>query len=134
MGIDYGSVRVGIAVSDPLRIIARAIAVVPNTPSLYTELKRLTQEYEIEKIVVGMPFTLKGEKGQKALEVDEFISHLRGVVDLEIVTCDERFTSQTAHDTLLMMGVRKKQRQSKGRIDSMAAALILQEYLNSEQR
>lgn len=130
LGIDYGTRRIGVAVSDPLNIIARGVAVIENTPSLFDELKRIVREFDPEKIVVGMPFNLKGEKGVKAQEVELFIARLEGEIELEVVRQDERFTSQQAHQTLRDMGVKKKQRQHKGVIDAMAAALILQGYLD----
>lgn len=131
LGIDFGTKRIGIAVSDPLRIIARSLCVLENSSGAQAKIMALVAEYEIETIVVGMPYTLKGDKGQKAEEVDAFIDRLRKVTDAEILTWDERFSSHTAHETLLTMGVRKKARASKGRIDEMAAAIILQGYLDS---
>lgn len=132
LGIDYGERRIGIAVSDPLGIIARGIGVIKNSPAMMDEIKHFVREYDPEKIVVGMPFNLKGEKGQKAQEVEEFIRQLRVEFEIEVLHADERFTSQIAENTLLQMGVKKKGRQSKGVIDQMAAALILQGYLNDQ--
>ena len=131
LGIDFGSKRIGIAVSDPMNIIARGITVVPNSPRAVDDILKIASEYEVAKIVVGMPFTLKGTKGMKAEEVERFIEKLSENTDLEIIQWDERFTTHTAHQTLLTMGVRKKARQSKERIDEMASALILQGYLDS---
>ena len=131
LGIDYGSKRIGIAVSDPLRIIARGLQVIANSPKTIDEIKRLVSEYDIEKIVVGMPFNLKGERGQKAEEVQSFIEKVKAEINIEVVEWDERFTSQDAHQTLRDMGAKKKQRQSKEKIDEIASALILQGYLDS---
>lgn len=134
MGIDYGSVRVGVAISDPLRIIAQGIAVLKNSTKLFDEIRTIAREYDVETIVVGMPFTVRGERGEKAAEVGQFITRLRDELSLEVVECDERYTSRMAHETLHTMGVPKKKRRSKERIDAMASALILQEYLNDLKR
>ncbi len=131
LGIDFGTRRIGIAVSDPLRVIARGLTVVRNSPRAVMEIARLTEEYDVEKIVVGLPLTLKGEKGQKAKEVEAFAEELRKVLRVDVVFWDERFSSHAAHETLRTMGVRKKARRSKERIDEMASAIILQGYLDS---
>ena len=70
LGIDYGSTRIGVAVSDPLNIIAKGIEVVPNTPRCVERIREIAEEYEVGVIVVGMPFNLKGEAGKKAEEVE----------------------------------------------------------------
>ena len=133
LGIDYGSKRIGIAVSDPLNIIARSVKVILYSHKMFDEIKSLADEFDVAAIVVGMPFTLKGERGSKAGEVMRFIEQLKLVVNVEIIEWDERHTSQDAHQTLRDMGAKKKQRQSKEKIDEMASALILQGYLDSKQ-
>ena len=130
LGIDYGSKRIGIAVSDPLNIIARGVTVLPNTPKMIGEIKRMAEEFGVEKIVVGIPYNLKGRKDSMAEEVEGFIRLLASELKVEIVRQDERFTSRTARQTLLEMNVGKMKRRSKGRIDEMASALILQGYLD----
>lgn len=131
MGIDFGSVRVGVAVSDPLRIIAQSVGVYPNNSSLVDELSNIARQFDVGLVVVGMPYTLKGEKGGKAIEVESFIERLKKQLSVEVVTLDERFTSRIAQQTLIQMGTTKKQRRTnKGRIDAMASALILQSFLD----
>jgi putative Holliday junction resolvase len=131
MGIDYGSVRIGIAVSDPLHIIAQGIAAVRNSDQALREVIGFVQHYDIGLIIVGMPYNLKGEEGQTAAEVNRFIEHLKQLCQTEIITIDERFTSRIAQRTLRDMGTTKKQRRTeKGRVDAMAAALILQQFLD----
>ncbi|TLY32290.1 MAG: Holliday junction resolvase RuvX [Ignavibacteria bacterium] len=132
LGIDYGSKRVGIAVSDPLNIIARGVTVIPNSEKLIGEIKRIAGEFDIEKIVVGIPLNLKGQKGSKAEEVEEFIRALEAELGIEIVRQDERFTTMEAHRTLRDMNVGKSKRRSRGTIDEMASALILQGYLDRQ--
>jgi putative Holliday junction resolvase len=133
LGIDYGSVRVGIAVSDPLGIIARGVKVLKNSHSMMGEIKKLVDEYDIGTIIVGYPYTLKGTRGMKGQEVDAFTDLLRREVSCPVVTLDERFSSKSAAQTLRMMGVHKKERERKGVLDEMAAALILQAYLDSQK-
>jgi putative Holliday junction resolvase len=131
LGIDFGNVRVGVAVSDPLRIIAQTVGTFQNNATILDELERLAKEYDVGLVVVGMPYTLKGEKGTKAEEVDKFISALKQKLSVDVVSLDERFTSRIAHQTLIQMGTTKKQRRTnKGRVDAMASALILQSFLD----
>lgn len=131
MAIDYGSSRVGIAVSDPLCIIAQGIATLKNSSSLTAEISGLIGRYDPAALIIGMPLNLKGEKNRKAQEVETFIEKLKSIVTIEIIRWDERFTTTIAHRTMIEMGTTKKQRRTdKGRIDAMAAALILQSYLD----
>jgi putative Holliday junction resolvase len=131
LALDYGSVRVGVAVSDPLHIIAQSVGACRNDASLFDKLKEVVHEYDPGLIVVGMPFNLKGEKGLKAEEVDKFVVTLKARFGIETVVWDERFTSKMAQRTLIEMGTRKKERkENKGRVDAMAAAIILQSFLD----
>jgi putative Holliday junction resolvase len=133
LGVDYGRRRVGIAVSDPLGVIASGVAVLARTPALAAEVCRMAAGFGAGTVVVGLPLTLRGGKGEMALEVEAFIGELQQACGVEVVTVDERFTSATAADTLIEMGVPKMKRRQKGRIDSMAAALILQDYLDNRR-
>ena len=131
LGIDFGNVRIGVAVSDPLRIIAQTVGTFQNNATILDELERLAKEYDVGLVVVGMPYTLKGEKGTKADEVDKFIGALKQKLAVDVVSLDERFTSRIAQQTLIQMGTTKKQRRTnKGRVDAMASALILQSFLD----
>ena len=131
LGIDYGSRRIGIAVSDPLGIIATGIATIPNDAGVIGRLRKFIDEYAIGSIVIGTPLNLKGEEAAAESAAGEFAGRLGRELHLPVERCDERFTSAIAHRTLIEMGVRKKARRSKERIDSMAAALILQSWLDS---
>lgn len=132
LGIDYGSVRVGLSISDPLGIIAQPFETFKNDASLFFNLGKVSLREHVTLIVVGMPFNLKGQKAQKAEEVQKFIDQLKKELSIEILTWDERFTTTIAHQTMIAMGTKKKERQKKdGRIDAMAAAVMLQGYLDS---
>ena len=133
LGIDYGTKRIGIAVSDPLNIIARGVTVIPNSPETIEKIKRIAGEFRVEKIVVGVPINLKGRSDSMAEEVEEFIRLLTSELKLEIIRQDERFTSRIARQTLVDMNVGKMKRRAKGRIDEMASALILQGYLDGRR-
>lgn len=134
LGIDYGTRRIGLAISDPLRIIAQSLETIENNNECYSIIKKIIEREYIALIVVGMPLNLKGERAQKSLEVEEFIRNLRAHIKIDIVDWDERFTSTMAQRSLLQFGVKKKQRSEKGRIDSMAAAIMLQSYLDSRKK
>lgn len=134
IGIDYGSKRIGIAMSDPLRIIASPRQTMPNSAAFLMTLKKMIQDFDVEAVIVGMPYNLKGEKSTKAKEVEEFMKELKQQINIDIVEWDERYTSSMAHETQIQMGVKKKYRQDKSKIDEMAAALILQSYLDSHPK
>ncbi len=131
LGLDYGTRRIGVAVSDPLKIIATGVTTLENSPRLIDELRAIVRRYEPVRIVLGLPINLKGERGQKAIEAEAFARTLEEQLHLEVVLVDERFTSQQAHETLRTMGVGRQKRRSKETIDRMAAALILQSYLDA---
>ncbi len=130
LGIDYGKVRIGLAVSDPLRIIARGLPTLPNNEKVVENILIITQEYSVEIIVVGMPLTLKGEKGTIAKEVENFIQKIKNKTSLEVIEYDERFTSKIAEQTIINLGVNKKKRQQKEKIDELAAVILLQNFLD----
>jgi putative Holliday junction resolvase len=132
LGVDYGSQRIGLSLSDPLCIIAQPIEALKNDSSFFSRLQQLSVRENVKLIVVGMPFNLKGQHAQKADEVEKFIEHLKIELGIEVAIWDERFTTTIAHRTMLTMGTKKKERQKKdGRIDSMAAAIILQGFLDN---
>jgi len=132
LGVDYGSQRVGLSLSDPMGIIAQPVEALKNDSSLFIHLQQLSARENVKLIVVGMPFNLKGQHAQKADEVQKFIELLKAKLGIEVAVWDERFTTTIAHQTMLAMGTKKKERQKKdGRIDSMAAAIILQGFLDN---
>ena len=131
LGIDFGTVRVGVAVSDPLRIIAQSVGTFTNNAGIFDTVAAIARQYDVGLVVIGMPYTLRGEKGMKAEEVDKFSSRLKEKLSVDVVPWDERFTSRNARQTLVQMGTTKKQRRTyKGKVDAMASALILQSFLD----
>lgn len=130
LGIDYGTKRVGIALSDPLGIIAGGAGTLANDASLLGRLAEMVRGQEVVRVVVGMPYAPDGGKGAKAAEVEAFIEQLRTHVPVAIDTWDESFTSVDAHRAFIETGMKRKKRRQKPRVDEMAARLMLQEYLN----
>lgn len=135
LGMDYGSVRIGLSVSDPLKIIAQGFKTIPNNDSSLDEIISILAEQNIEKIIIGNPLNLKGEVSTKAEEVNAFVKKLQERTSLEVILLDERFTSVMAQRSIISMGTKKKQRQNnKGKVDEIAAAILLQGYLDSRKR
>ena len=132
LGIDYGERRMGLAVSDPLGIIAKPLGILDrqNIPDLFFELRNIVEEQDINKIVVGLPLTLKGKYSKQTCVVQNFIDQLKQVVNIPVVHIDERLSSMAAIRSLQELGI--KTGHEKGRIDETAAAIILQEYLDSK--
>ena len=133
LGIDYGSKRVGLALSDPLRVVAGPVGTWANDQSLLPRLVGLITEQEITLVVVGMPYAPDGGKGAKAREVDGFIAQLRRHHPVPVVAWDESYTTVEAQRVLIAGGKRRKQRGTKGVVDTMAARLLLQQFLDAQQ-
>ena len=137
LGIDHGSVRLGIAVSDDNASIAFGREVIPNNKTTFDKIKKIIAEDEIKKIVIGYPLNLKGEKTQQTLEVEKFEEQLRDslkvpeYINISILRWDERFTSKMAMDSMFESGMKKKNREIKGNVDIISASLMLQSYLDS---
>jgi putative Holliday junction resolvase len=135
MGIDFGTTRIGLSLSDPLQIIAQPYRTIRNDPRAIDAICDIIRQELVSLVVVGLPLNLKGEMGKKAREVEDFIGQLAAAAPAEIVSWDERFTTTMAHQTLLEMGTKRKDReQRRKRVDEMAASLILQSYLDSRKR
>ena len=131
LALDHGTKRVGIAVSDELKMIAQPLEFFPAEPfaDFLARLKELIREKELELIVVGMPRNMDGSYGPAALKVREFVAALRDAVAIPIQTWDERLTSAQAQRFLIQGGVRRKERKEK--VDKTAAAILMQSYLDS---
>ena len=125
LALDYGAVRTGVAVSDATGTIARPLRVVQRAASEdgLAELRALVREHEVERVVVGMPLTLRGERGAQALETDTFVEALRDAVDVTVETYDERFTTALA-----------ARGGGESDEDARAAAHLLESYLQSASR
>ena len=123
LALDYGAARTGVAVSDPTGMIARPLGVVARaaTADGLAELRALVLEHDAARVVVGMPLTLRGERGAQALETEAFVEALRGAVDIPVETYDERFTTALA-----------ARGGGAADEDARAAAHLLETYLQGE--
>ncbi|MBT5708038.1 Holliday junction resolvase RuvX [Verrucomicrobia bacterium] len=133
LGLDHGTERIGVALSDDLGMIAQPLEFIPNhpTPGIWKRLKELLQDFPYELIVIGMPRNMDGSYGPASEKVNQFIEQLKLEIDTPIKTWDERLSSAQANRVLLQANVSRKKR--KGKVDKMAAAIILQSYLDSVQ-
>lgn len=120
LALDYGRARTGVAVSDPTGTIARPLCVVERASSGdgLAQLADLIGKHEVDRVVVGLPLTLRGERGEQALETDRFVEALTDVTSVPVVTFDERFTTDLA-----------EQFESDAPEDARAAAHLLSNYL-----
>jgi len=130
LGLDVGSVRIGVALSDPLGLTAQPLEVIDRRRvDAVRRVVELLAKYEVQRIVVGQPLTLAGEAGLAVEAVDGFVAALQKETDLPIERWDERMTTAAAQRVMIEGGARREKR--KGRIDKIAAALILQSYLDA---
>lgn len=130
LALDHGTVRIGVAISDELGMIASPLEFIPAEPfaAFLDRLKALLREKEVEQIIVGMPRNLDGSYGPAALQVQQFVAVLKETLTVPIQTWDERLTSAQANRFLVEGHVRRDQR--KGKVDKLAAALLLQSWLD----
>lgn len=134
LALDYGIKRTGIAVTDPLRIIATPLDTV-LTKDLLAFLKTYVAREPVDEFVIGMPKNLKNEDSEIAPVVRKFVSILKQTFPEKPVSeVDERFTSSMAHRAMIEGGMKKKDRQIKGNADKISATLILQSFLNVTKR
>lgn len=133
LGIDYGRKRCGIAVTDPLKIIANGLTTVPSH-TLIDFLQGYVAKESVEKIIVGLPKQLNGNPSESMNYITPFLNRLRKVLpDIPVEMYDERFTSTIAHKAMLDGGMKKKDRQNKEIVDTIAASIILNDYLQSNK-
>lgn len=135
MAFDYGLRRVGVAVSDPLRIIANPLNTlqIKNQKDALEQIMELCREYEPELMIVGYPIGTGGNKTEQTRIVDDFITELKKQSGLEVLIWDERFTSVEALSRLREQGIRIRE-NNKGLVDQMSARIMLQEYLDSRSK
>jgi len=133
LSIDYGRKRTGIAVTDPLQIIAGGLATV-STSELFDWLQQYVSREEVERIVIGEPRQPNGQPSENLQRVQQFVNRWRKAhPELPIDYYDERFTSVLAHQAMLDGGLRKKARQDKALVDEISATIILEDYLRSHK-
>ncbi len=131
MAIDYGQKRVGIAVTDPLRIIANGLTTVPSG-KIFDFLKQYMQKETVDVVVIGLPMQMNATPSESTRFIEPFVKKLKKEYpNLMIERVDERFTSKMAFQTMIDSGISKKDRQNKSLVDTISATIILQSYLES---
>lgn len=133
LSIDYGVRRTGLAVTDPLQLIAGGLTTV-ETPRLLTFLKEYTQREDVERFVVGLPKQTNGRDSDNLPRVRGFVGQLQKTLpNIPVEWWDERYTSVLAHQTMLMSGIGKKARQNKALVDEISATIILQGWMEAKK-
>ena len=133
LSIDYGKKRTGIAVTDPLQLIAGGLATV-STSELFDWLKGYLAKEQVERIVIGEPRQPNGQPSENLARVQQFVNRWRKAMpEVPIEFYDERFTSALAHQAMLDGGLKKKARQNKALVDEISATIILEDYMRSRK-
>jgi len=132
LGIDFGDRRIGLALSDPSRTLARSFEVVENSPRLAERLKKLIAEEEVDRIVLGLPRNMDGTIGPKARQALEFKAYLEKELGLPVDMWDERLTTVAAQQVLREGGIPQRRRSEM--VDKVAAQILLQSYLDHAKR
>ena len=130
LGIDYGDVRIGIALSDPTAFLASSLTTVQNGKTAEDEVAALVAEHEVEKIVIGLPRNMDGSYGPATEKVRAFADRLKEKTTCPVFEWDERLSTVSAHNALREAGLNGKKR--KGVVDKVAAQIILQNYLDAQ--
>jgi len=133
LGIDFGERRIGLAISDPLKITAQGLPTIDarKTKDVLSFIQNIIREKGVEKVVVGMPRNMNGSIGFKGEEVKKFIQKLSRKIRVKVISWDERLTSVQSQKSMREMGT---SRRKKGKVDQISATLILQSYLDSLNR
>lgn len=133
LAIDYGKKRTGLAVTDPLRIIANGLATIP-TSDIFDYLTQYVAKESVDQLVIGKPIQPNGQPSENLARVENFVNRWRKLhPEMPIDYYDERFTSVIAHQAMIAGGVKKKiRREDKGLVDEISATIILQDYMRSK--
>ena len=133
VSVDYGRKRTGIAVTDPLQLIANGLATV-STSELFDYLRQYVAKEQVERIVIGKPLQANGQPSENLGRVEQFVNRWRKAMpQIPIDYFDERFTSVLAHRAMIDAGLHKKARQDKALVDTISATIILQGYLEARR-
>ncbi|WP_159520165.1 Holliday junction resolvase RuvX [Sunxiuqinia indica] len=133
LAIDYGRKRVGLAVTDPMQLIASKLTTV-RSHDIFDFLKDYFQKEQVEKVIIGYPLQMNNEPSEAVLYINPFLKRFQKLYpDMPIEQVDERFTSKMAFQTMIDAGLKKKDRQNKGTIDAVSATIILQSYMEQQK-
>lgn len=133
LAIDYGSKRVGIAISDPLCLFPSITVTISNDKNFFSEILNLIQEKKVNKIILGYPFDDNGVTSVLGKEILNFKTRLENILKIKIDLWDENLTSKMASSRIMSSVIRKSKRRNKSLVDAHAAAIILEEYLRSSE-
>lgn len=134
LSIDYGKKRTGLAVTDPLQIIANGLATI-DTSTLFEFLQDYLEKENVERIVIGQPRQTNGQDSETMKRIQPFVNRLRKIYpNIPIDYFDERYTSVLAHKAIIESGIRKKARQNKPLVDKISATIILQDYMEMRRQ
>lgn len=132
MGIDVGQKRIGLAVTDPLRIISTGLDTIPVS-QIFTYLSEYVRKEKVDIFVVGSPVTMSNQPSEASKYVDPFVRKLKKMFgQIPVRLMDERYTSSLAKQTIIDLGIGKVARREKGRVDKISAVIILQSFLDQE--
>jgi len=131
LGIDFGRARIGLAISDELRLLAHPLQTIPSDKTSVKKITEIVRDRNIDKVVVGVPRHMSGELGESANEALEFAAKLRTQIPCAVETWDERLTTVAAERALREAG--KRTRNTRHLVDQVAAQMILQAYLDRER-
>ncbi len=134
LAIDYGTKRIGLAVTDPLNIFAYPLITLPNDSKFLERLKKIINEYHIVKIILGYPLKESGAESTSSQSVLKFKTELENKIDLQIELIDERYSSSIARERIIQSVRSKKKRRDKSLLDKNAAAVVLEDYLNTNKK
>ncbi len=132
LGIDFGKRRIGVAISDPMRIVAQGMETISyhSFDQLWQKIAEIFSSHDIERVIVGSPINLNGSESAMSADIRDFVGQLQERFRVPVEFWDERFTSKTAQETLHQMG--KSPSKNRAKVDKIAAVLILQGYLDRE--
>lgn len=131
LSIDYGEKRIGIAITDPLRLFSYSLITLQNDDCFFINLKKILVEKNVKKIILGYPVKESGEKSKSTYLVEKFKKQLKHITKIPIEYIDESYSSKIAKDKIIESVKSKKKRREKARVDREAAAIILQDYLDT---
>lgn len=133
LAIDFGLKRIGLALTDPLKMFAYPFKTISNDDNTIDELLVIINHYNVKKIIVGYPLKENGNKSGLTISVEKFVNFLKLKTPVNIVMQDERYSSELAFSKVLESVTKKKKRRDKGLIDKNAASIILQDYLDEKK-
>tara|TARA_Y100000768_G_C23892837_1_gene641026 strand:+ start:684 stop:1100 length:417 start_codon:yes stop_codon:yes gene_type:complete len=131
LAIDYGEKRLGLAISDPNQIISKPLKtiILSDSQYIYNELEKIISDYEIQKLIIGLPIGMDGKNTQQTSKVEAFKENLQNKIGIPIILFDERLSSVSAKKSLISQGI--KTGHNKSKIDQTAAAIFLQHFLDT---